>query len=68
MSRIIVSMWKLRWRERLAAMRFAVAAAISEECMARISRVDVERVDPAVSEVFTQQVEAYGVTLELISQ
>lgn len=32
--------------------------------MARISRVDVERVDLDVSEVFTQQVEAWGVTLE----
>ncbi len=32
--------------------------------MARISGVDVDAVEPAVSDVFTQQIERWGVTLE----
>ncbi len=32
--------------------------------MARISGVDADAVEPAVSDVFTQQIERWGVTLE----
>ena len=32
--------------------------------MARISGVDVDRVEPAVRKVFAQQIERWGVTLE----
>lgn len=32
--------------------------------MARISGVDVDRVEPAVLDVFAQQIERWGVTLE----